>query len=953
MPDDSSIQELLEEILESGKTPEEVCADHPELLREVCHRLRRVQSMQAQIDDLFPSSDAASEQVERARSRDLSGKPPNIPGYEVQSFVGRGGMGVVYKARHLKLNRIVAIKMLLSGVYASPSERARFLREADSVARLSHPNVVQVYDMGEFDGRPYFTMEFVESGTLARRLTGVPWSAGQAAALIFTLAQGVEAAHRAGIVHRDLKPGNILLTPDGTPKISDFGLARRVDDDLTITLTGVKVGTPSYMAPEQALGQTSAIEAAVDVYALGAILYELLTGRPPFRAETASETQRQLIANDPAPPSRLNAKVPRDLETICLKCLHKDPHRRYWTTLALAQDLERFQRNEPIVARRTGVFERSSKWMRRHPATTVAVVSVLLLVVVLIWMGFLSAMQGAHLEMAVDGDLKAVSILQQEARWSEARAALDRAEALVTADGNRSLRQVCARADRDLDLVIQLDNIRLDRATSGNLIIYRQIANEQYAGAFTKAGLGTSGEAPTEVASRVNVSPIRPELVAALDDWAFSTTEITQRNWVMAVARAAEPDPRGWNQRILDPAHWEDTKTISELANTVPADSVPLPLLLALGERLHARGVDVDGYLRRVQREYPGDFWANLTLGNMLFIREPAEAREYYRAALAIRPEASVGYCAVGDTLRLQGLLDESIIYYRKSLEQDPNYARGYSNLGLSFQAQGKLADAIDAYRKSIELDPKYAWSYMNLGNALQAQGKTNEAIEQYKNAVAVEPNNSATLGTLRDMLMREGHGEAVWAAWHDIIKTNPPRFDDWWGYLELTLYLGKEDEYRSTRTAMLKQFGDSTDPMITEKIGRACLMLPASPEEMRVATTLIDRAVAAKDSVGDWMFPYFMVAKGLAEYRAGHFDSAIAILRKYNPTGLGPSSNLILAMALYRQGNRDAAEQTLAEAIANVDWNPSHAVQRDIWLAHILRREAQALILPGQPMPQ
>ena len=281
-------------------------------------------------------------------------------------MLGRGGMGVVYRAWDRRLNRPVALKMLLAGAYARPEELERFRREAEAEAGLRHANIVQIYDVGDLDGRPYFTMEFVEGGSLAQKLSGAPLPAGQAAGLLATLAEAVQAAHDRGIVHRDLKPANVLLTADGTPKITDFGLARRLEDTSGLTHSGATLGTPSYMAPEQARGRAQAIGPAADVYALGAILYETLTGRPPFRADTAAETMRQVVEQEPPPPSRWNAKVPRDLEVICLKCLHKEPHRRYPSAAALAEDLRRFERGEPIAARPPGRLERSARWLRRR-----------------------------------------------------------------------------------------------------------------------------------------------------------------------------------------------------------------------------------------------------------------------------------------------------------------------------------------------------------------------------------------------------------------------------------------------------------------------------------------------------------------------------------------------------------------------------------------------------------
>ncbi len=363
MPINPLVLELLEQVTESGRSAEEVCKDRPDLLGEVRACLRRLASVRDELDALFPEDDETG-------SAPSSGPPasPEIPGYRVGEVLGRGGMGVVYKARHLRLNRPVAIKMMLNGGFAGPPELARFQREAEALAALQHPNIVQVHDVGESGGLPYFAMEFVDGGNLAQKLDGVPQPARDAATLMALLAGAVEAAHRGGIVHRDLKPANILLTADGTPKITDFGLARRLDAGAGLSMTGARIGTPGYMAPEQVAGHARVSGAATDIYALGAILYEMLTGRPPFLAETAVETERQVIAEEPAPPSRLNARVPRDLETICLQCLQKDPKRRYTSAAQLGDDLQRFLRGEPIKARPVGWFERAARWIRRHPA---------------------------------------------------------------------------------------------------------------------------------------------------------------------------------------------------------------------------------------------------------------------------------------------------------------------------------------------------------------------------------------------------------------------------------------------------------------------------------------------------------------------------------------------------------------------------------------------------------
>jgi len=299
-----------------------------------------------------------------------------VAGYEILGELGRGGMGVVYQARQVKLNRVVALKMILTGSHAGAADLARFRTEAEAVASLQHTNIVQIFEVGEHEGRPFFSLEHVEGGSLA----GTPLSAGAAARLVETLARAMHAAHQRGIIHRDLKPGNILLTADGTPKISDFGLAKRLNMDTGQTQSGALMGTPSYMAPEQARGEAREIGPAADVYALGAILYECLTGRPPFLAATAFDTIRQVINEEPVPPRRFQSKTPRNLETICVKCLEKKPARRYASAHELAEDLRRFQAKEPIRARPAGRLERCWRWCHRNPAVA-ALAATLCLVV--------------------------------------------------------------------------------------------------------------------------------------------------------------------------------------------------------------------------------------------------------------------------------------------------------------------------------------------------------------------------------------------------------------------------------------------------------------------------------------------------------------------------------------------------------------------------------------------
>jgi formylglycine-generating enzyme required for sulfatase activity len=424
--------------------------------------------------------------------------PVEVPGYELLEEVGRGGMGVVYKARQLRPARVVALKMLLAGRYAGPQERARFLNEAEAVARLQHPHIVALYEAGQHGDLPYFTLEFVAGGSLANLLGGKPLPPDDAARLVEQIARGVHYAHERGIFHRDLKPGNILLetadppSPGETrppsdegrtlrlraaiPKIADFGLAKNVALDSLLTPTNAILGTPSYMAPEQA-GGTKQASAAADVYALGGILYECLTGRPPFQGPTHADTLLQVLQNEPALPSALQRGLPRDLETICLKCLRKDAHRRYASALELAEDLRRFRAGEPIHARPVGYAERAVKWCRRHPA--VAALTGLVLLLTLVGAGLVTW------------------------QWHEAESALAQ---LRSEKAERARRQVAALPDAAPGRVPAiLDELVANRAEV--LPQLRQMYQEEK-------------ERPRRMRLALALAPVEPELVVQpLTDW--------------------------------------------------------------------------------------------------------------------------------------------------------------------------------------------------------------------------------------------------------------------------------------------------------------------------------------------------------------------------------------------------------------------------------------------------
>jgi hypothetical protein len=325
------------------------------------------------------SSAAAGVMAAGATDAFASSGPPEVPGHEILDELGRGGMGVVFRARQVSLGRIVALKMI-SAPAADDESLARFRAEAEAVARLTHPNIVQIYEVGRAGGagaggRPYLSLEFAPGGSLSKAIAGRPQNDRRAAETVAALARAVQHAHDRGILHRDLKPANVLLAGDGTPKLTDFGLAKCLDGgggDLR-TRTGEIVGSPGYMGPEQATGQTNLFGPATDVYGLGTILYEMLTGRPPFRGSSPIETLRQVIDRDPDPPRRHNPAVDRDLQNICLKCLEKEPEHRYPSAAALADDLERWSRGDSVMASGTNVLERLDRALgRSHQAAAFA-----------------------------------------------------------------------------------------------------------------------------------------------------------------------------------------------------------------------------------------------------------------------------------------------------------------------------------------------------------------------------------------------------------------------------------------------------------------------------------------------------------------------------------------------------------------------------------------------------
>jgi eukaryotic-like serine/threonine-protein kinase len=686
----------------------------------------------------------------------LPARWPVVRGYEILEWLGEGGMGVAYKARHLSLNRMVALKMIRGGSQARSDSFVRFRTEAESVGRLRHPNIIQIYDIGEADGLPFVALELLDGGSLADRLAGNPQTSRHAAELVVTLTQAVRVAHEAGIIHRDLKPTNVLFTSDGVPRITDFGLAKRVGSDDGQTQSGQIMGSPSYMAPEQARGHSRDVGPAADVYALGAILYEMLTGRPPFKGATAVETVRQVIDDDPVTPSRLVPRVSRDLETICLKCLHKEPDRRYVSAAALLDDLNRFCEGRPIRARPASPVGRLWRWARREPtkAGLLAALSALFLMTVGggLWLERQQAKQQGRAQEAVEAALAQLPSLRRQGRWPEAEAILAQVGSRVDEAASDQLRRRLTRANAELRLAAALERIRLTPAVEASHFDYRGMA-EAYARAFEHAGLAVRGDEES-VAARIGASDLRSQLVMALDHWAYVADALGDRESMarlLGLAQRIDPDPR-WGDRFRTPALWDDEEALRRLADDArkglagesSEGGPPTPLVALLAKKLGQKDGQAEPLLRPAQARHPDDFWLNYALGEALRERKPAESVGFYRAALATRPTVAAVQVELGMALWRQGQANEAIAEFRRAVELDPKASLALFGLGLCLQATDRPEEAMVEYRRNLELQPSGAPAHCQIGVCLQALGRLDEAMVEYRRAIELEPQSAA-----------------------------------------------------------------------------------------------------------------------------------------------------------------------------------------------------------------
>jgi tetratricopeptide (TPR) repeat protein len=727
---------------------------------------------------------------------------PEVPGYEILGELGAGGIGIVYRARQARLKRQVALKMLRDPDEL-PGQLARFRAEAEMLAHLQHANIVQVYEVGEHQGRAFLALEYVEGGSLDRRLAGEPQSARLAAQVSEALARAIHAAHQKGVVHRDLKPANVLVAAGPTVplegsvlKICDFGLAKQIGGDTVRTGTGTILGTASYMAPEQTTGRPGDVGPHADTYALGAILYELLTGRPPFRAATLLDTLDQVRYQEPVAPRQLQPKVPRDLETICLKCLQKEPPRRYATALELAEDLHRFQAGEPIKARPVGSVERVLKWAHRRPAAAgLVVVGIVFLLAMIGGLTYLtvSAAQRADRLSAARQEIRHtidegsadlardrledanVTLTKAQAgigpgpEWADLRGEVDSLLQQVQAkrDQQAARRQAVDRQGKFIQLrdkALLHATLSVGRGQQANLQAARDKAREALAEFGGDADLGSGLVLPPALldAEKEEIRQDCYRLLLVLADVVAQPLPGQKPEDQRRAAREA--------LRLLD-------RAASLGLQTRAYHQRQARYLRQLGDRPDSVAILAAAEDRKAQAIQPTSAVDYYLLGDEAYKRGRLdEAARHFESALALKPDhfwaryfACVCYLRQGEAPKAQvgltnclnqndfvwlhlmlgfannqsGKFDEAEANFARALQMNPDrdelYAL-YANRGVLRVRQKKIAQAVEDLQKASALCPERYESYLTLAEVYQSQKKLPEALAQLDRALKAEP---------------------------------------------------------------------------------------------------------------------------------------------------------------------------------------------------------------------
>jgi tetratricopeptide (TPR) repeat protein len=902
----------------------------------VVHRFASADQTKDAMERLKPGFSGTGSGAAAEAAAGRGGLPRPLEGYEILEEIGRGGMGVVYRARQLGLNRIVALKMILAGDDTEPEDEARFRTEAEAAAALQHANIVQIYEIDIQNARPYFSMEYLEGGNLHQKLAEAPLPVRQAATLVATLAHAVQYAHERGIVHRDLKPGNILLTADGVPKITDFGLAKRLREAAgTRTRTGAILGTPSYMSPEQAEGRSANIGPAADIYALGAILYEILTGRPPFRTDSMLETLLQVRTEEPVSPRRLQPRLPGDIETICLKCLQKEPRKRYRDALALAEDLARFVAGRPIRARAVSRGEKLWRWCRRKPVVAGLLAALVLALLAgsagVLWQWQRATSNAALAEQNAAGYARERDIARQEKERAERHLQMirKRVEWLhrlgddllhrpgMYRTGQAVLQEALAFYQELLPEEGHDPRVRREAAN-----LFRGVAWIHYHLDQAAKAAEAWSRAASLLTSLLEEEPGDKTLREALAHSQRWRGNALRELGKLREAREAYDQAAGLQEGLLRESPDEPARQVA-LANTLlNAASVLSPRGQAEEiEPLYRRSVELNRAAVRAAPDNPQfNFELALAMGDQgLFLLETGrrgQAEATLREALGIQQRLIVGG-------RLKGTIERYA-------------ARNFGGLGRVLAAAGKVEEAEKSYRQAVDL----------LDRRLVAESP------QSPDSAYCRADLADTWAGLADILKDPARRQEVEEirrrviGYYEKLRADFPEDPEHrrnlaLSYLQLVSLLwqlGRQTEAAEPYRKALEV--DPADPAVNKELA---LFLATSPEprlrNAPLAVRLATKAVTARPLSAD-----YRNTLGVAHYRNGDDKAAVAELeRAMNLRAGGDSFDwFFLAMAHWRLGEREKAQAWFNRAVQWMEKNRPHDEQ-----LRRFRTEAEAMLTP------
>jgi serine/threonine protein kinase/Tfp pilus assembly protein PilF len=886
--------------------------------------------------------------------------------YRLVREIGRGGMGVVYEAHQISLNRQVALKVLPLAAVLDKRQLARFTTEAQAAARLHHTHIVPVFAVGCERGVHYYTMQYIEGRTLAEVIAQLKErrskDGGQSQAARrdetvrsaaesthWTLegtdyyrdvariglhaAEALDYAHGMGIVHRDMKPSNMLMDDQGHVWITDFGLAL-THDDSSLTRTGDLVGTLRYMSPEQAAGRRALIDHRTDIYSLGATLYELIALQPAFAGDDQETIRKHVADREPIAPRQIDRRIPFELETIVLKALRKHPSERYRTAQEMADDFRRFLSDEPIRARPPTARDRLVKWTRRHRTLVAAVTIGGMLAAIglagsLGWVAHDRSTRRLLVEREATYALNEARQWQAEEKWSAAVSAVKRAEGLLAGARDGELAKDAAEMRRDFEMVLRLENIMFDLHSRPERPTRFDFSkpDRAYEKAFREYGLALETLELADAAEQIRRRTIGLQLAVALDAWAearryslVSKPDNVGVRWqdLFAIARMADPDP--WRGRVREVLLKRNRKDLDAVAAEIPITSASPVMFGLLGRTLSDAGgyAQAESLLRRAQRRFPASFWLNFDLAMTLLRKKSPQlddAIRFLTVAQSLRPDCPAVYVHLVVSLTQQESWAEAEAVCQQAADFKADSAEMHIRRGEVLDKQQRLDEAIAAYKDAIRLRPGYARAYHYMAFALKDQGRLGEAIDAYRDAIWFDPKDHVAPNNLGVALVRQGSfGEAI-DAFLESIRRKPEYAPPHDNLGDIFFAQGKldaaVDSYRKAIALDPKRFSAFKD------LGRALASqgkLEASTEIYRQAfqkALTLEPTSAASHNSRAW----FLVSAPDPQFH----DAAKAVESAEMATKLSPTNFEYwntLGVAQYRAGDLKAAISALERSM-------------------------------------